>query len=645
VNDKNVMKDADDFYKTDFFYTLTNVLYVKMLISANDIQAQKDIERYNKEYKDWQNSGGSNNQGENSKPPPEPLKLWEKEKYADKLSKFDKDIKDYKETFNRLIIKINDNARKARIEITKNRSKFEKIEKDLKALKTKVEALPNNQEFKPTMKKEIEDLLEDVKRERLDELTKAFTKTEEACRYISGNGSTSMIDKFGNELKPIEDKIKNKEITVKLSDKDRKDLYRYMKDGTINSATADAIVLGKVGINNNDVKNKIINKLKPTFQKHFVNSNSLTKSNRKSFTFELEVKLKAPQFDTESGIWKEILDTFKELKKMADDSSLSNIKAPLYGEKAKVSRGDLPTNSKYEVPADDEDPETSKVINSPESNANKLSDSAIDKVYLVEYLMSNFKSMIEDTEGGAKRVPVMPEGDTALRNEVEAILFQKKGEFSDKRAVDKMTNRLLFERAALNLVGFFCDSKKIKLVRDISLAISGGFAPLTICFAAIITTGWVGYESLLDVKDLLRGGNVPLIKNKDNWIAKITIGVDENNGLIDRLPSSGNQDDLFRLNGGDGDFYNEQNKLNFNYNDYLRMNLLVAKDAELINGMKDLIVKNMRMEDSEFAFHDKFTKINLEVDSRMELLFDMTAFGGKSGTINFKKINMNKGYN
>ncbi|MCR6515231.1 hypothetical protein M4I33_10160 [Clostridium sp. LY3-2] len=292
VNDKNVMKDADDFYKTDFFYTLTNVLYVKMLISANDIQAQKDIERYNKEYKDWQNSGGSNNQGENSKPPPEPLKLWEKEKYANKLSKFDKDIKDYKDTFNRLIVKINDNAKKARIEITKNRSKFEKIEKDLKALKIKVEALPNNQEFKPTMKKEIEDLLEDVKRERLDELTKAFTKTEEACRYISGNGSTSMIDKFGNELKPIEDKIKNKEIKVKLSDKDRKDLYRYMKDGTINSATADAIVLGKVGINNNDVKNKITNKLKPTFQKHFVNSNSLTKSNRKSFTFELELKLK-----------------------------------------------------------------------------------------------------------------------------------------------------------------------------------------------------------------------------------------------------------------------------------------------------------------------------------------------------------------
>ncbi|MCR6515235.1 hypothetical protein M4I33_10185 [Clostridium sp. LY3-2] len=61
--------------------------------------------------------------------------------------------------------------------------------------------------------------------------------------------------------------------------------------------------------------------------------------------------------------------------------------------------------------------------------------------------------------------------------------------------------------------------------------------------------------------------------------------------------------------------------------------------------MKDLIVKNMRIEDSEFAFNDKFTKINLEVDSRMELLFDMTAFGGKSGTINFKKKNMNKGCN
>ncbi|MCR6515243.1 MAG: hypothetical protein ACRC1T_14470 [Clostridium chrysemydis] len=48
--------------------------------------------------------------------------------------------------------------------------------------------------------------------------------------------------------------------------------------------------------------------------------------------------------------------------------------------------------------------------------------------------------------------------------------------------------------------------------------------------------------------------------------------------------------------------------------------------------MKDLIVKNMRIEDSEFAFDDKFTKINLEVDSRMELLFDMTALGGKSST-------------
>ena len=96
------------------------------------------------------------------------------------------------------------------------------------------------------------------------------------------------------------------------------------------------------------------------------------------------------------------------------------------------------------------------------------------------------------------------------------------------------------------------------------------------------------------------------------------------------------------------DYYNVQNKVDTNYNDYLRFNLLAMKESELIKRVKDFVVMNMNLEfPEEFEYTDRYSGISVDVDANMDMIFTLKTFDGKSiydKNKTFDTLNLRKGY-
>lgn len=169
--------------------------------------------------------------------------------------------------------------------------------------------------------------------------------------------------------------------------------------------------------------------------------------------------------------------------------------------------------------------------------------------------------------------------------------------------------------------------------------------PAQIAIMALITTTWVTYESYLDVKDLLRGYSVPLIKNEDEWVSNITISSNDNsisNVTGDLITGDKEDDGPINDQGGKG-----QLKM-FNYDDYLRLNLLgLGNEINLVNGAKDLIAHNVKTyESADFDYNSKYSSVSVSVSAGMGMLFNLSDFfgGGYKQDLKFDEIKLEKGY-
>lgn len=103
-----------------------------------------------------------------------------------------------------------------------------------------------------------------------------------------------------------------------------------------------------------------------------------------------------------------------------------------------------------------------------------------------------------------------------LQYQTEYILT---GQESDVDNLRMVTERLLIFREAANIVYIMDSEEKMTLIQDISDGIAAALlspevSPL---IQYILIAAWAGVESLKDVKVLLNGGSVPLIKTDDAW--------------------------------------------------------------------------------------------------------------------------------
>lgn len=130
--------------------------------------------------------------------------------------------------------------------------------------------------------------------------------------------------------------------------------------------------------------------------------------------------------------------------------------------------------------------------------------SLTDKLLMQEYILEKFSFFTEEKRPGN------------LSYQAEYIIGGKK---SDRENLKYVVNRLLFLRETANIAFLYTDSEKRAELEACASALSllllipEGMALVQTVLAA----GWAYVESVLDVKTLLAGGKVPLVKDKASW--------------------------------------------------------------------------------------------------------------------------------
>lgn len=121
-----------------------------------------------------------------------------------------------------------------------------------------------------------------------------------------------------------------------------------------------------------------------------------------------------------------------------------------------------------------------------------------------EYLMEKFGTYINIKNQGA------------LSYQIEYILS---GQDNDIDNVKEVANKILLLRQAANAITLYSDSVRVAEADGLALIIATGLTVpyLQPLIKNSLLLAWIYAESIGDVKDLLEGGKVPLIKKRNQW--------------------------------------------------------------------------------------------------------------------------------
>ena len=168
------------------------------------------------------------------------------------------------------------------------------------------------------------------------------------------------------------------------------------------------------------------------------------------------------------------------------------------------------------------------------------SGSMVDHVLVNEYcgmFFSQFCSMQTDTVGEVQKQKT---GIVETENAVQAAVGQQKaedyaqiaehtldyeveyllyGNGSDRENLSDAVHRLLAVRSGLNLIHILSDSGKREQARALAAVITGAgsITPLILVTTFFVMSVWALGEALMDVKGLLAGKKVVLLKTSEDW--------------------------------------------------------------------------------------------------------------------------------
>lgn len=170
----------------------------------------------------------------------------------------------------------------------------------------------------------------------------------------------------------------------------------------------------------------------------------------------------------------------------------------------------------------------------------------LDRVLLQQYLLTYLSDYTSPREG------------RGLSYELEYLIGGRDNDIENLRVV---VNYLLLIREAANLVYLFADMEKVQQAQLLAIALAGATAnPAIIEVVKIgLLAAWAYAESVLDVRALLEGKKIPLIKSKDTWTLAL-----ENIGSI-------SQEYMVA----------KESKLGLSYSTYLGILLMFPTDKEL----------------------------------------------------------------
>ncbi|BCN32934.1 DUF5702 domain-containing protein [Anaeromicropila herbilytica] len=170
--------------------------------------------------------------------------------------------------------------------------------------------------------------------------------------------------------------------------------------------------------------------------------------------------------------------------------------------------------------------------------------------------------------------------ESALSYEQEYIITGNK---SDKENFNDIVFRLLGIRTILNLIHVLSDRQKVNMANTTALELVGftGLAALVQLTKMIILIVWGYEESLIDVRALLQDKNIPLFKTKDTFILKYS-----EIPLVNKKFIKNKVEHMKEAQDG---------ILDFGYDDYISLFLLLTPDVKKSYRAMDLIQANMNL--------------------------------------------------
>ena len=199
----------------------------------------------------------------------------------------------------------------------------------------------------------------------------------------------------------------------------------------------------------------------------------------------------------------------------------------------------------------------------PEQN---YAQKTTEKLLFQEYLLSYFGNFLDPKEG------------SALDYEIEYVLIGKNKDASNLRCV---LNRILGIREAANVEYLYSDTvKRAEAAAVATLLSSACLVPeLEELYEAAIILAWAYAESVYDLRTLMKGGKVPLLKDKNSW----------------HLSVSSLFSDFF---GDEGDAGGK----GLTYADYLRILLLLNEEKGTLGRAMNVVEANVRLTPGNEAF-------------------------------------------
>ena len=137
----------------------------------------------------------------------------------------------------------------------------------------------------------------------------------------------------------------------------------------------------------------------------------------------------------------------------------------------------------------------------------------LDHLLIDEYCGMHFKNFLEEEE---QQEAGQQETETVLAYEMEYFLGGKE---SDRENLSDAVHRLLAVREGMNLVHILTDPQKRAEARGLAMTITGvgALTPLLMITTFFVMSVWALGESLMDVRGLLAGKKIPLLKAKADW--------------------------------------------------------------------------------------------------------------------------------
>lgn len=203
-----------------------------------------------------------------------------------------------------------------------------------------------------------------------------------------------------------------------------------------------------------------------------------------------------------------------------------------------------------------------------------------DRLLMLEYIMQKFSCYTDRSQR---------EG---LRYQIE---YAVGGRDSDAENLKAVVDQLLLIREASNFIYLYTDPLKKAELDAMASAIAAFFLIPVVqpVISAALAACWAFAESVLDIRELLDGGKIPLIKNGDSWQLS-----------LENLPNLMEGLDTERKSSSDG----------LDYRWYLRFLLFLKSEENLTKSAMDLVEYNMNLQypDRQFRMDNCVEALEIE---------------------------------